>query len=466
MRKKLSAVSILFVIVVLMAGGVNAAAAGTGPDDALVPDGEWQPLNPGERLWYAFQYTGDGSQIQVRLDVEPENGATFEVWTPDEIRRWGQGLKVEPIGRGSTDPAAPGALVWSGNFNEGGTYYVVVEHAGKPWTNYYLLTVSGDGVTLSAAAPTATATPAPSKPKAKAATPSDPTGKLVFQTHVGGGIYTIDVDGADASASLQRVTRGMDPTWSPDGKQIAFIRWEEPRGVWVLDTETGNEWRIFDWSEPRWTSWSPDGDEIMFSRVTGGRQEERKFCWRGFCFTFPASPHWTTGVVSTDGSSFYEPTQPNSQTSKAPSWSPDGTRWVLADVQGLRIHTMDGSASYLITNYAKDTSPIWSPEGDQVAFVRRQHDHWEVYVVDADGRNVRRLTDTPSRPNGQVGNSVSPTWSPDGNHLAFLTDRTGKWEIWVMRANGSGQQPMFESALDGLPLDYAYIGERAISWTD
>jgi Tol biopolymer transport system component len=100
-----------------------------------------------------------------------------------------------------------------------------------------------------------------------------------------------------------------------------------------------------------------------------------------------------------------------------------------------------------------------------VAFVRRQHDHWEIYVVDADGRNPRRLTDTPNKPDGQVGNSVSPAWSPDGQYIAFLTDRTGKWEIWMMRANGSGQQPMFDTELAGLRLDYSFIGERAISWT-
>ena len=468
MRKKLFSISIVLAIVVLLISSVAvtaapaAAAGGTGPNDALTPDGDWHPLTPGERLWYGFQYAGDGSQISIRLDVEPDDGATFEVWTPNGIRRWGLGLEADPVGRGGTDPAAPGALVWSGNFNDGGTYYVVVEHAGNPgWTNYYQLTVSGDGVTLSATPPpAATATPAPAKPKP--AVPTNATGKLVFQTHVGGGIYTINVDGS----GLQRVTTGMDPTWSPDGQQIAFIRWEEPRGVWVLDTGTGNEWRAFDWSEPRWTSWSPEGDEIMFSRVTGGRLNEREFCFFGFCFTLPPNPHWGTGMVRSDGSSFYEPAQPHSQVSRAPSWSPDGDKWVFADVQGIRVQTLDGSVSYEITHDAKDTSPIWSPDGDQVAFVRRQHDHWEVYVVDADGRNLRRLTDTPNKPNGQVGNSASPAWSPDGNYIAFLTDRSGKWEIWQVRANGSGLQPMFDSELDGLKLDYASIGERAISWTE
>ena len=100
-----------------------------------------------------------------------------------------------------------------------------------------------------------------------------------------------------------------------------------------------------------------------------------------------------------------------------------------------------------------------------MAFVRRQHDHWEIYVVDADGRNLKRLTVAPKRPDGSIANSASPAWSPDGQHLAFLTDRTGKWEMWVMRANGSQPRPMFAKALDGLTLEYSHLGERAISWT-
>jgi hypothetical protein len=86
----------------------------------------------------------------------------------------------------------------------------------------------------------------------------------------------------------------------------------------------------------------------------------------------------------------------------------------------------------------------------------------DLYVIDAGGAGggLRRLTD-----------GADPVWSLDGRHLAFLTDRTGRWEIWVMPApggtgaGGRDQRPMFKDALDGLILEYAGLGDRAISWT-
>ena len=86
-----------------------AAAAGTGPDDAtcvepvetLAPTGQWTALAVNQQAWYAFRYEGDGSQVLVRMSVEPSNSATFEVWTHDQLRQWARGDSVTPVGRGS-----------------------------------------------------------------------------------------------------------------------------------------------------------------------------------------------------------------------------------------------------------------------------------------------------------------------------------------------------------------------------
>jgi Tol biopolymer transport system component len=59
----------------------------------------------------------------------------------------------------------------------------------------------------------------------------------------------------------------------------------------------------------------------------------------------------------------------------------------------------------------------------------------------------------------------SPTWSPDGSQIAFLTDRTGQWEIWVMNADGSNQRSLLPAGtLDGIALQYNGMDERVLSW--
>ena len=326
-------------------------------------------------------------------------------------------------------------------------------------------------------------TPAPTKRPAtrpKPTTAPELTGKLVFQTTVGGDFYVIDVGGdAKGEHGLRRITDGIDPVWSPDGQQLAFTRWREPRGVWVVSD--AGERRVFDWNEARWPSWSPDGEQLLFSRQHGGK-EEQEICFRGKCFTIPAQPYWKLGVVDAGDGAFAEP--PGPDIALAPSWSPDGEWIVYAGEKGLVVQDPAGESFTQITDATRDTGPVWSPDGKRVAFTRSQHDHWEVYVVTfpdgfyaGGGGSLTRLTKTPERPDGAPssdgvpGNSAAPAWSPDGKHLAFLTDRSGKWEIWVTAApghtlgGGKDPRPMFGSELEGLALEYSFGGERALSWT-
>ena len=94
---------------------------------------------------------------------------------------------------------------------------------------------------------------------------------------------------------------------------------------------------------------------------------------------------------------------------------------------------VDGSNQKRLTfNNSSDSSPVWSPNGQQIAFMGERDKNWEVYVMDAAGGNQRNLTHHPKI-------DGNPDWSPDGSHIAFTSGRGGNAEIdiFVMDADGS-----------------------------
>lgn len=114
------------------------AKAGTGPDDALTPTGEWAPLAVGQKVWYALPQDGGGSKVLVRMAVDPKNSATYKILTPEQVRVWAAGQTYEPVGRGANDDAFGDDLVWTGSFKTPGAYYIVVEQTGPNAGGYKL----------------------------------------------------------------------------------------------------------------------------------------------------------------------------------------------------------------------------------------------------------------------------------------------------------------------------------------
>ena len=106
------------------------------------------------------------------------------------------------------------------------------------------------------------------------------------------------------------------------------------------------------------------------------------------------------------------------------------------------IYTMDSDGSdqtRLTFNESKDVAPVWSPNGRQIAFHSSRHDdndphtaeeNMEIYVMDADGSNQRRLTHYP-------GLDGYADWHPDGSQIAFDSTRDGNFNIYVMDTDGS-----------------------------
>jgi TolB protein len=95
----------------------------------------------------------------------------------------------------------------------------------------------------------------------------------------------------------------------------------------------------------------------------------------------------------------------------------------------------DGTAKRPLTQDGKrNYSPAWSPDGKRLAWVSDRSGSPQTWVMDADGTNLVQLT--------TEGENVAPTWSNDGKTLAFASKRQGRSEIWVMAADGSHQRPL------------------------
>jgi len=312
---------------------------------------------------------------------------------------------------------------------------------------------------------TPTPTPVPTQPpQALPATPTpvpDLEGRFVFQLASGGDIYVVNADGT----GLARLTRGMDPTFSPDGERVAFVRWTNPWGIYTINPDGSREKLLFSSDVARAPVWSPDGSQIAFYFETEGLTPPWKEYIEGYGWLtlIPSQrqTEWHLGVVDVADGYLHQPYC--DRFSFSPTWSHDGARLVYDGDHGLSTTTVEGPNNVQFNDDVHDHFPVTSPDGSRIAFMHWQHDHWEIYAMNADGTGREPLTGSSALLERRPSN-VSPAWSPDGKWIVFLSDRRGEWEFYVMRADGSEQRQILTNVTDQLRIDYRGLNERVISW--
>jgi TolB protein len=226
----------------------------------------------------------------------------------------------------------------------------------------------------------------------------------------------------DGSERHQLIAHGLDPDWSLDRQQIAFVSRESGGGVWVVDAEGKNPIQITDQPSFRYQDpdWSPDGSRIAFA-IEGDIY-----------------------VVNADGTGRNQLLSDCEDDSDAtPKWSPDGEWIAFRSTRGdscrrrawrdLWVMRADGSNPRQVT-FLQDENGVadaaWSPDGLRIAYT--DFSDFGIYVIDVDGSNVTRLTQSSEFCWG-------PCWSPDGSKIMYVRvgDQHESTDLWMMNADGS-----------------------------
>jgi TolB protein len=232
-------------------------------------------------------------------------------------------------------------------------------------------------------------------------------------------IFVVDAGGGAERPLTAKDEDTVTATWSPDGERIAFSKRDLKRegdasptfrptstsSIRTGATRNGSPISRVKKASP---TWSPDGKQIAFSTSTG---EEGDIY-----------------VMNSDGTELTRLTDlPGVEIE--PVWSPDGernafsTEWV--DRADVYVMNSDGSELRRLTDPAEgESSPAWSPDGDMLAYARGSDELAKIVIANDDDSDQREVV-PPSGDQLSVG---APVWSPDGKQLAF-TDQSAIWVV-------------------------------------
>jgi Tol biopolymer transport system component len=296
----------------------------------------------------------------------------------------------------------------------------------------------------------------------------EPSNTIAFVTNRDDNeeIYLMNGDGSGQVNITNDEARDGEPWWSPDASRLIFKSFRTgPANIFIMSPDGSDVQQLTDNSAVEGGAhWSPDGSRIAFYSF---RHQREGLLW----------------VMSADGSDpqpVLKDQVPSPQTACAGGfpggWFPDGQRILYRGSEGgisaLQICSVepDGSDIKIILSESGVMSyfPSLSPDGNKIAFTSDRDGNPEIYVMNVDGGHLRRLTNDEDESRDEDGSPADPgpgdcrdgldndadtlvdsldldcrildeypTWSPDGQWIAFHSDRDGDLDIYIVRPDGS-----------------------------
>jgi TolB protein len=273
-------------------------------------------------------------------------------------------------------------------------------------------------------------------------------------------IFSVARPGAKAR-KLTSGGNGFNPDYSPDGRQIVFERrfgGARPDAIVTMGSDGSSPGLVQTTCSANpclgdnSPAWSPDGNRLVFERAFGPIIDDQ------------ASGGLDLVTANTDGSGeqLILDIAGNAREPHDAQWSPDGTR-IAVNVLNIKARPRNGSAIYVLdadgSNLRRVTpmrlnagNPDWSPDGKRIVFNSSYEGQAavEIYTIRPDGGGLKRVRREPRN-----SFSFEPVWSPDGERIAFVHGtRTQVPHIWTMKRNGKGLRQITHGPKPDVRVDW------------
>jgi Tol biopolymer transport system component len=244
------------------------------------------------------------------------------------------------------------------------------------------------------------------------------------------------------------------PTLSPDARSLAFVReglifgdiYVQPLSA-TLAPEGAPRQITFDNRFVGTTAWVPGTKDVVFAATPALARTGFRI-WR----------------VSTEGTSKPRIQEPGMEGSYAPAVSADGRHLAFTSYQNdLNIWRVERPSKFsewrkaqkfvALSSSRDERLAVYSYDGSKVAFVSNRSGAFDIWVANADGSNTRQLTDL-----GTLSGSLA--WSPDGRNIAFDRTVNGNWDVYILGVGGGAPQRLTDSPHDDMVVNYSRDGSE------